>query len=188
MSHLPRSARARMTLVLLSVMCLLGSGMPASVAASTQDLERFALSLLNCTRTGGWVRENGTCRARGSGAYSGYRKPLTMHSGIRTNVARPYARRLAAANALTHSLHGTSIRGRLRTAGYRGTPYGESIARSGGVSVRQMIIRTHRMMQAEKSYNGWHWKNMKNRDFKRVGVGIAKSGSWSWVVYDFYGN
>ena len=188
MLHLPTSARARLTLVLLSVACLLGSAMPASVAASNTDLERFALSLVNCTRTGGWVRANGTCKGRGSGKYSAYRKPLTMHSGISANVARPYARRLAAANTLTHSLRGTSIRGRLRAAGYRGTPYGESLGRSGGVSVRQMVIRTHRMMQAEKSYNGWHWKNMKNRDFKRVGVGIAKSGSRSWVVYDFYGN
>ncbi len=28
---------------------------------------------------------------------------------------------------------------------------------------------------------------MKNRDFKRVGIGIARSGRESRVVYDFYG-
>ena len=189
MIHRPRSARARMTLVLLSVVCLLGSATPASVAASStyQDLEQFALSLVNCTRTGGWVRVDGSCKGRGSGRYSAYRKPLRMHSGISSNVSRPYARRLAAAHALTHTLSGSTIRSRFRSAGYRGTPYGESLGRSGGVSVRQMVIRTHRMMQSEKSFKGWHWKNMKNPDFKRVGVGIAKSGSWSWVVYDFYG-
>jgi uncharacterized protein YkwD len=177
-----------MTVAVLSIACLLGSGLPASVAASNTDLERFALSLVNCTRTGGWVRANGTCKARGSGRYSAYRKPLRMHSGISDKVSRPYARRLAAANALTHTLRGSTIRGRLRAAGYKGTPYGESLGRSGGISVRQMVIRTHRMMQSEKSYKGWHWKNMKNPDFKRVGVGIAKSGNSSWVVYDFYGS
>lgn len=186
MSHLPASARARLSLVLLSVACLLGSGMPAAASAPYRDLERFALTLLNCTRTGGWVRENGTCNGRGSGRHSKYRKPLSMHAGISSDVARPYARRLANANTLTHTLGGSTVRSRFRDAGYRGSPYGESIAYSGGVSVRQMVIRTHRMMQAEKSYNGWHWRNMKNPDFKRVGVGIAKSGSRSWVVYDFY--
>ena len=81
-----------MTLVLLSVVCLLGSATPASVGASSADLEQFALSLLNCTRTGGWVRVDGSCKGRGSGRYSTYRKPLGMHYGIRSNVARPYGR------------------------------------------------------------------------------------------------
>jgi len=43
------------------------------------------------------------------------------------------------------------------------------------------------MMQAEKSYNGGHWKNMKNGAFKSVGIGVATSGSTTMVVYDFYG-
>src|SRR3954454_4136498 len=107
------SMRARRMVSVLSLACLLGSAMPAMASAgSNTDLERFALSLLNCTRTGGWVRADGTCKARGSGKYSTYRKPLTLHSGISTNVARKYAVKLAAADACRHDLGGSSIQQR----------------------------------------------------------------------------
>ena len=65
---------------------------------------------------------------------------------------------------------------------------GESIGCSNGFSVRQMVIRTHRMMQSEKAYNGWHWRNMKDRDWRRVGIGIAARGRETRIVYDFYGD
>lgn len=182
------SRPARLTLALLSIACLLGSAAPAAASGAPYlDLERFALSLVNCTRTGGWVRSDGTCKGRGSGTYSTYRRPLTLSSGISTDVSRKYAVKLAAADYCNHDLRGSTIRARFRNGGYRGTPYGESLGCSGGYTVRQMVIRTHRMMQSEKSSNGWHWRNMKNKDFKRVGVGIAKDGSESRVVYDFYG-
>jgi uncharacterized protein YkwD len=161
---------------------------PAASQAAYPRLERLALSLMNCTRTGGWVLKDGTCKGRGSGRYSRYVKPLPLSSGISVDVARPYARKLARADGCTHSLAGTSIDSRFRRAGYRGSVNGESIGCSSGWTVRRMVIRTHRMMQAEKSYNGWHWRNMKDRDWKRVGIGVAASGSESRVVYDFYGH
>jgi len=102
-------------------------------------------------------------------------------------VARPYAARLARADACMHTLAGTSIEERFRIAGFRGPTNGESIGCSNGYTVRQMIIRTHRMMQSEKTYDGWHWRNMKDPDWRRVGIGVAASGSESRVVYDFYG-
>src|SRR5262245_48531346 len=35
-----------------------------------QSLELYALGLVNCTRTGGWVLRNGACRGYGSGRFS----------------------------------------------------------------------------------------------------------------------
>jgi len=183
------SSRAGLLLALVAGASLFGSALPAAAnSAPYEDLEHFALSLVNCTRTGGWVRANGTCRGRGSGRYSTRRKPLTLHSGISSAVARKYAVRLAAADACRHDLGGSSVVSRFRSGGYRGTPYGESLGCSSGWSTRQMVIRTHRMMQSEHSSNGWHWKNMKNPDFTRVGVGIARHGRESRIVYDFYGD
>ncbi len=174
-------------MALLSIACLLGSAAPAGAAgAPYEDLEKLALSLVNCTRTGGWVRPDGTCKGRGSGKYSAYRKPLTLSAGISRNVSRTYAVKLAAADYCNHDLHST-VQGRFRAGGYKGTKFGESLGCSGGYTTREMVIVTHRSMQAERSFNGWHWKNMKNRDFKRVGIGIARSGRESRVVYDFYG-
>lgn len=187
MSRVPASVRARLVLAIMSVTCLLGSAMPAAASGAYQDLEQFALSLVNCTRTGGWVRADGSCKARGSGRYSTYRKPLTLHSGISSKVSRGYATKLAGADACRHDLGGSSIQKRFHSGGYMGTPYGESLGCSSGWTTRQMVVRTHRMMQSEQSYNGWHWKNMKNRDFRRVGIGIARDGQESRVVYDFYG-
>jgi hypothetical protein len=185
--HVAVPVRARRVLVILAAVCLLGGSVPAAASAPFEDLEHFALTLVNCTRSGGWVRADGSCKARGSGRYSTYRKPLTLHTGISSKVSRVYAGKLAAADACRHDLGGSSIQQRFRRGGYTGTPYGESLGCSGGWTTRQMVIRTHRMMQSERSSNGWHWRNMKNPDFKRVGIGIARHGQQSRVVYDFYG-
>jgi hypothetical protein len=149
------------------------------------NLEHFGLSLTNCLRTGGYVTRRGNCRGRGSGRYSTYRRPLEFSTRIARRVARPYASKLARADACRHDLYGSSIDGRFASAGLRAYK-GESIGCSGGYTTRQMVVRTIRMFQAEKSYNGWHWRNLKNPDFRRVGVGIARSGRESRVVYDFY--
>ena len=54
---------------------------------------------------------------------------------------------------------------------------------------RQTIISSFRMMQTEKltepNWGRWHWRYIKDPDFKRVGIGIAKCGSRTYIVYDF---
>ena len=45
----------------------------------------------------------------------------------------------------------------------------------------------HRMMQAEQMSRGGHWKNMKNTQFKSVGISVARVGKRVRVVYEFYG-
>ena len=62
--------------------------------------EQFYLGLVNCTRTGGWVLSNGTCRGYGSGHYSAYVRPLRISSASRTGLpAVREAARLSRASA-----------------------------------------------------------------------------------------
>src|SRR5256714_10946223 len=79
--------------------------------------EQWYLGLVNCTRTGGWVLPDGSCRGYGTGRYSAYVRPLTRGAGISGHVSRPYARLLAVRNICKHWSDGDP-RGRLRPAGY----------------------------------------------------------------------
>ena len=76
----------RTPIVVAAILALLVSGLStAPVSADTkryQKLEWLALRLVNCTRTGGKVKENGSCKGFGSGRFSTFQKPLRMHRPI----------------------------------------------------------------------------------------------------------
>jgi hypothetical protein len=148
--------------------------------------EQWYLGLVNCTRTGGWVQTDGSCRGYGTGRYSAYVRPLTRSAGISDHVSRPYARLLAVRNLCNHWYDGDPG-GRLRRAGYTGYTWGENIGcRFGYASVRTAILASHLAFQAEKATNGGHWQNIKNSRFTTVGIGIWKYGSRYRLVTDFY--
>jgi hypothetical protein len=147
--------------------------------------EAFYLKMVNCTRTGGWVLKSGSCTAYGSGRYSAYVRPLTRSPGISDAVARPYATVLAIGNKCGHTFDG-SLTTRLSRAGYRGTAWGENLACHNGLSTRAMVIWAHRVFQSEKSYNGGHWKNIKNARYRYIGIGVWRSGDRVRLVTDFF--
>ena len=148
--------------------------------------EQYYLTLVNCTRTGGWVLNNGTCRGYGSGRYSKYVAPLKLSPGISDRVTRPYAKYLAVKNQCSHFLNGNPG-DRLRRAGYNGYNWGENIGcRSGYPLAKPAILASHLNFQSEKSSNGGHWKNIKNAKYKWIGIGIWKVGTRVRLVTDFY--
>ena len=148
--------------------------------------EQYYLSIVNCTRTGGWVLNNGTCRGYGSGRYSPYVAPLRLSPGISDKVTRPYAKYLAVKNACSHFLNGNPG-DRLRRAGYNGYNWGENIGcRSGYSLAKPAILASHLNFQSEKSSNGGHWRNIKNAKYKWIGIGVWKVGSRVRLVTDFY--
>ena len=58
---------------------------PPGVSAATPPwyaVETYYLRLLNCTRTGGWVLKDGSCKGYGSGNYSSYVAPLKRSAGL----------------------------------------------------------------------------------------------------------
>lgn len=154
--------------------------------ATWLSAEQWYLYLVNCTRTGGWVLSDGTCRGYGSGRYSAYVRPLTRSVGISDHVSRPYARLLATANLCNHWYDGDPGL-RLRRAGFLGYTWGENIGcRWGYTSVRAAILRSHLAFQAERATNGGHWRNIKNARFTTIGIGVWKYGTQVRLVTDFY--
>ena len=168
------------------------SGTPVALATTTVDkpwytVERFYFGLVNCTRTGGWVLSDGTCRGYGSGRYSAYVAPLTYSYGLSDRVSRPYAKVLAVKNLCSHFVGG-SPGDRLRRAGYYRYIWAENIGcRDGYVSAKAAVLASHLKFQAEKSTGGGHWKNIKNAKFKTLGIGVWRYGTRTRLVTDFYG-
>ncbi len=164
---------------------------PTAAASITRDqgAEVYALQLLNCTRTGGYVRANGTCAGRGSGKYSAQRKPLRLHKNISLKVAWPWARALVEHGTCAHELPGKpQLAQRMRSKSFRYWTYGENIGCSwGSTDARAVVLATHRAMQAEKHDSGGHWQNIKNPRYKSVGISVAKGKGRIMVVWDFYG-
>jgi hypothetical protein len=168
-----------------------GSATPLSADSVTStapwlSVERFALFLVNCTRTGGWVLSDGSCRGYGSGHYSTYVRPLVLSSGISDRASRPYSKLLATRNLCSHYAD-HDLGYRLRRAGFHPAYWGENIGCGSGYTyAKSAVLAFHRMMQAEKSTNGGHWKNFKNRNYTYIGIGVWKYGSRSRLVEDFY--
>ena len=130
------SLRQRLTAVLAGTFFAtvfgfaVGAANPAPAAAYTPPfytVETYYLKLVNCTRTGGWVLSDGTCKGYGSGRYSAYVPPLKLSSGL-SNVARVWAKKLLLANACKHGDRGA----RLRAAGYTSGTWGKNIGCGNG--------------------------------------------------------
>lgn len=176
------------SLALLLTLSLVGTASAVEPVKRIQNAEQYALSLLNCTRSGGFVKADGTCLGRGSGKYSASRKPLRLHKNISTKVAWPWARAMVVNKVCGHTIAGKpSVPQRFRNKGFRYYYIGENVGCAGGGTPKQAVLMTHRMMQAEKSSRGGHWKNIKNPAFKSVGIGVASRYGRTMIVWDFYG-
>ena len=166
----------------------------SSVALTTTTIdkpwytvERYYLGLLNCTRTGGWVLSDGTCRGYGSGHYSAYVAPITYSYGLSDKVSRPYGKLLAVRSLCSHTADGDPGY-RLRRAGYTRWTWGENIGcRDGYATAKAAVLASHLKFQSEKSTNGGHWRNIKNSSYHYIGIGIWRYGSRTRLVTDFYG-
>ena len=180
-------ALAAVTAMLLALVAI----GPVAAGSITRDpaAEAYALQLLNCTRTGGFVRANGTCAGRGSGMYSALRKPLRLHRRISTKVALPWARTMVQHGTCAHELpRKPKLSQRMRSKGFSYWTYGENLGCSwGSTDAKAVVLATHRAMQAEKKENGGHWRNIKSPRYKSVGIGVAKGNGRIMVVWDFYG-
>ena len=151
------------------------------------SVERFYLGLVNCTRTGGWVLSDGTCRGYGSGKYSAYIAPIAYSYGISDRVTRPYARLLVLRGLCSHTADGDPGY-RLRRAGFTRWTWGENIGcRDGYSTAKAAVLASHLKFQAEKSTNGGHWRNIKNAKYHWIGIGVWRSSTRTRLVVDFYG-
>lgn len=181
----------RINLVISALLALFVVGSTAApVAAETQrfrSTEQYAFRLLNCLRTGGKVTTAGTCVGYGSGRFSAYRKPLEFSQKISNKVAFTYSSRIASAGQCRHDLGSTTDQ-RFRTVGLRDDTNGENLACHWAASPRRMVVYWMRRWRLEANYGGPHWQQIKDRDFRVAGFGVARHRSGrTTLVVDFYG-
>jgi hypothetical protein len=151
------------------------------------SVEQYYMGLANCTRTGGWVLTDGTCRGYGSGHYSGYVAPFRISTFISDRDSRPYAKLLATRGICSHTADGDPGY-RLRRIGLTRWTWGENIGcRDGYASAKAAVLASHLVFQSERAANGGHWKNLKNARYALIGIGIWRYGSRTRLVTDFYG-
>ena len=190
MSHqsarLPFAFASILALVLVAM-----TAVPASAGGVSRATvaENLAYKLTNCLRTGGWVTKSGECMAYGKGKFSKYRKPLKRSATISNKVAWPWAKKSAQFYGkrscwIGHVRNGSTVDSRFRTAGLS-QANGENMG-CGFYGPSGTVIRIVRMWQSEKKYNGWHWRQLKDPDFRGVGVAVARYGKKVQIVIDFY--
>jgi hypothetical protein len=160
------------------------TGGVASTTSPWHAAELYYLSLMNCTRTGGWVTSAGLCSTQTHHTMPA-QSPLVFNAGIANNVARPYAKVMADRVVLTHYLDGTTPPGRLAAGGYPGYSWGENVASPSNPNQSGMIS-IEVFFQNESWYKGGHYYNIMNPRLHSAGIGVWVSNS-TRVVIDFYG-
>jgi hypothetical protein len=181
-----------LALTFAAALLTVGGAFPASLSATTIDrpwytVEQFYLGLANCTRTGGWVLSDGTCRGYGSGYYSRYFPPFHYSPTISDYDSRRYAKLLATTAQCSHYANGDPGY-RLRLIWLTHWTWGENIGcRDGYSSVKAAVLASHLVFQSERSTNGGHWQNLKNQRLTIIGVGVWWSNGRTRLVTDFYG-
>ena len=167
-----------------------GDGTPApapgggSTGAAWSGVENYVLGLINCIRTGGLLQSDGDCDGYGSGRYNTALAPVTLHSGISSQVARPYAKLLADGGDCSHFMDGGPD-DRLRRAGYTSYRWAENVGCRSG-NPYSAVLGSHLYFQSEKPYGGGHWVNLRNGSYTTVGIGVWVTNGNVRVVTDFY--
>ena len=185
-------ASARVHLAVASILAILLMAAAASPVAAAPNrverAERLAHRLVNCLRTGGTVTLAGRCRAYGTGRYSRERRPLARSRKISNRVSWPWASQLASSDSCTHQLGRSSIDRRFHSAGLMNAVNGENVACHSAKTPRAMVVYWVRYWYRERKWGGWHWRQIKDGDFRSAGFGVARTaGGRTRLVINFYG-
>jgi hypothetical protein len=160
------------------------TGGVATSSAPWYGSEVYYLSLMNCTRTGGWVTSGGACSSVTHHTLPAQGR-LVLDAGISSKVSRPYAKYMADNRLLDHYLRGTTPHSRLCAAGYCSGSWGENIASPASAGQGGMIS-VEIFYQNEYWCRCEHYYNIMDPYFSRVGIGVWVSNSVR-VSIDFYG-
>jgi uncharacterized protein YkwD len=106
---------------------------------------------------------------------------LKYHAGISNNVARPYAKKLVAANVCSH-FYGGTVGDRLHAAGYTGYTWGENLGCRYFADPRDAAESLVRFFLSSPS----HYANMVARKYEYAGTGIWSAGGRLRFVVVFY--
>lgn len=107
--------------------------------------------------------------------------PLKYHAGISDRVARPYAKKLVAANVCSH-FYGGTVGDRLRAAGYGGYTWGENLGCRYFADPRDAAESLVRFFLGSPG----HYANMVARKYDYAGTGIWSAGGRLRFVVVYY--
>ena len=193
-----RSAPAPLLIAIASLLSLTLVAMTAVPVAAAEPwraraAEDLAAKLTKCIRAGGHVTKAGKCRGWGKGIYANKLPDIKRSQKVSNKVAAPWAKTSAKFYGTSrcwigHSRNGSTVDKRFASIGLRHSINGENMGCGLYGTGKETVIRVVRMWQAEKSYNGWHWRQIRDRDFKSFGVGVARYGPRkTQIVVNFYG-
>jgi hypothetical protein len=185
--HLLQAGIASFTVRAATSRSIPWTGGIASASSPWYGSELYYLSLMNCTRTGGWVTNVGDCSSVTHHTLPSQNR-LVLDAGISSKVARPYAKYMADLRLLDHYLHGTTPHSRMCAQGYCGSAWGENIA-SPASSGKAGMIAVEQFYQNEYWCRCEHYYNIMYPHFRRAGIGVWVSSTTRAVrvVIDFYG-
>jgi Cysteine-rich secretory protein family len=155
--------------------------------------EAVAIRLTNCIRSGGRVTKAGTCKGWGKGNYSKVKPLLKPSHRISDQVSWPWAKKSVRFRGtrscwIGHAKNGSTVNSRFAAASLKQYVNGENMGCGLYGTGKQTVIRIVRMWQSEKSYNGWHWRQIKSSKLESIGVGVARYGKRkTQLVLNFYG-
>lgn len=180
----------------LSLVLVALSAIPAAAASNpwrATAAEDIAIRLTNCMRSGGLVTADGKCKGWGKGNHSKPMPALKRSARISDRVSWPWVRKSAQWYGtrscwIGHARGGSTVDRRFASVSLKDTANGENMGCGLYGTSTQTVVRVIRMWQTEKDWNGPHWRQIKDPEFKSVGVGVARFGNRkTQLVINFYG-
>ncbi len=187
-THLALASLLALTLVAFTAVPAAAGGTWRAKAA-----EDVAIRLTNCIRSGGLVTRTGRCKGWGKGKYSKPQPLLKRSDRISDRVSWPWAKRSVQFSGtrscwIGHAKAGSTVDKRFASVSLKHIANGENMGCGMYGTGKQTVVRVVRMWQAERSWGGPHWRQIKDPEFKSVGVGVARYGSRkAQMVMNFYG-
>ncbi len=180
---------------LLALALVALTAIPAAAATPwrAKTAEDVAIRLTNCIRSGGLVTSAGKCKGWGKGNHSKAMPALKRSARISDRVSWPWVKKSILWHGtrscwIGHSRNGSTVDRRFASVSLKHIANGENMGCGLYGTGTQTVVRIIRMWQAEKAWNGPHWRQIKDPEFKSVGVGVARLGSRkTQLVINFYG-
>jgi hypothetical protein len=182
--HIEKAATATFT-VYKPTSSGIGGGGVATKSRPWYPSEVYYFNLMNCTRTGRWVNNNGQCStvtrhtlpAQGA---------LRLSSVISDKVSRPYAKFMADRKILDHYAYHDPHWRLCNWAKLCGGSWGENIA-SPSTSGHGGMIAVELFYQNESWCRCEHYYNIMAPFLHQAGVGVWVTKGTVRVSIDFYG-
>lgn len=179
----------------LTLAMLAFTALPAAAAEPwrAKAAEDNLVRLTKCIRSGGHVTKAGKCRGWGQGIYAKRLPDIKRSARISSKVSLPWAKKSAKWYGtgrcwIGHSKNGSTVDRRFAAASLKHIANGENMGCGLYGTGKQTVLTIVRMWQAEKSYNGPHWRQIRDKRFQSFGVGVARyGGRKTQVVVNFYG-